>query len=87
MHVWFAREPAESKTEQGQREPAREAGRGREATRERSASNRTFTLREMVTSTPGILLLPMLICLQHCVDVHGKSLECVSVRVCVFFVG
>lgn len=26
----------------------------------------------MVTSTPGILLLPMLICLQHCINVHGK---------------
>uniref|UniRef100_A0A3B4T9B6 Very low-density lipoprotein receptor n=1 Tax=Seriola dumerili TaxID=41447 RepID=A0A3B4T9B6_SERDU len=30
----------------------------------------------MVTSTPGILLLPMLICLQHCINVHGTKTEC-----------
>ncbi|XP_073334546.1 very low-density lipoprotein receptor isoform X1 [Pagrus major] len=30
----------------------------------------------MVTSTPGILLLPILICLQHCIHVHGTKTEC-----------
>lgn len=35
----------------------------------------------MVTSTPWILLLPMLIYLQHCIDVHGKSETC-RVRLC-----
>lgn len=45
VYVWFAREPAKIKEQAGQREPARnartQAGRGTEAARERSASNRT----------------------------------------------
>lgn len=54
------------------------------------ASSRTvcfffFALPEMVTSTQGILLLPMLICLQRFVNVHGKSRATISfVCVCAF---
>lgn len=56
--------------ELGRKEPtARHAGgQDREAAHELHR-----TLREMVTSAPRILLLPMLICLQHCVNVNGKA--------------
>lgn len=83
--MWFAREPAKSKARQASAsKQERQAGRravsqGREAARERSASKRT--LPEMVSSTPGILLLPILICLQHCINVNGKS-QVRSVCVC-----
>lgn len=70
------------------KESRQATSRARDAARERSASKRT---REMVTSTPGILLLPVLICLQHFVNVHGKCRDppvCVRVRAsgrsCVF---
>lgn len=58
---------------------------GREAARERSASKAYVTLREMVTSTPGILLLPLLIYLQHCINVHGKSAVSVYLLSVFFF--
>ncbi|KAI4816944.1 hypothetical protein KUCAC02_009244 [Chaenocephalus aceratus] len=58
------------KDEAGQREPARRI----EAARKRSASNGYGTLREMVTYTPGVLLL--LTCLQHCMNVHATKTEC-----------
>lgn len=82
VSVWFVREPVTSKTKEAsasQRET--HAGRQyRAVAHERSASNNPP--REMVTSTPGILLLPMLICLPHHIIVRGKSR--IS-RVCVFF--
>ncbi|TKS84137.1 Very low-density lipoprotein receptor [Collichthys lucidus] len=56
--------------------PKQSSEKRRQAARERSASKAYVTLREMVTSTPGILLLPMLIYLQHCINVHGTKTEC-----------
>lgn len=80
VYVWLAREPADSKITQGGANQQERQAEAEQAARERSASN--CTQREMVTSTPGILLLPMLICLQLCANVHGKS-RLSSMCVCV----
>lgn len=77
-HVWLACEPAKSESKAGQRA----TGKTGSVEVAQLAAARFFffffALPEMVTSTQGILLLPMLICLQRFVNVHGKSRATIS---------
>lgn len=76
MYAWFAGEPAKLKSS---RAGTRQGGERRQDREGASYQRRRRLLPEMVTSTPGILLLHLLVCLQLCPHVHGECLSSVCV--------